>query len=252
MEMVPPSTKPTFEESFPEIRRIVWSRKGGWSHLSLMEWSDVAAIVTARIWEKWDLYDPAKPLENWCNTLISNSFKNLKRDLGGRWHRPCVGGGKANGSSCAHNLGGDTCEVTKSRTQCAECPLYAEWEKTRRHQFNIKVPVALENHTREVGDMPGESFDIKAVEATVHQQMKVNLTQWEWRIYHALYVRHLKPAAVSEELQELPKTWKRALRAEEQTSYAFVLDRQRWFKELMFDILKREGYDLKETLNYAR
>mgnify|MGYP001560078143 CR=1 FL=1 len=97
----PTVEKPTFEQCVPEIKRIVWSRKGGWTHVSLMEWQDVASLSVTRIWKQWHLYDPKRPLENWANTVISNVFKNLKRDLRGRYDRPCVGGGKANGSSCA-------------------------------------------------------------------------------------------------------------------------------------------------------
>ncbi len=243
--------KPTFEECVPEIKRIVWARKGGWTHVSLMEWKDVASISTIRIWKQWHLYDPKRPLENWCNTIISNVFKNLKRDLRGRYDRPCVGGGKANGASCSYNSGGDSCRLTKSRTQCAECPLYAEWEKTRRHQFNIKSTVALDFHSQEVSTMPQEVFDADTVKAVVDAEMKANLTPWEWRIYQALYIRHLKPAKVSEELETLVKTWKRVPYPDEQTSYPFVLDRQRWFRELMFTVLKREGYDLQAFLDYA-
>lgn len=246
------TVKPTFDESVSEIKRIVWSRKGGWTHVSLMEWQDVSSVCTTRIWKQWHLYDGIRPLENWCNTIISNVFKNLKRDLRGRYDRPCCGGGKANGASCVYNLGGDSCSFTKSRTQCAECPLYADWQKGRRHQFNIKSPVALENHTQEVSNMPSESFDIESVEGLMHKQMRANLTQWEWKVYDALYVRHLKPAKVCEELQAQIQTWKRAPRAEEQTSYAFVLIKQRWFRELMMAILKREGYDLEAFLDYDR
>lgn len=82
--------------------------------------------------------------------------------------------------------------------------------------------------------------------------MRENLTQWEYRLYDALYIRHLKPAKVSEELQALVKTWKRAPREDEITSYTFVLTKQRWFRELMFEALKREGYDLEALIDYDR
>lgn len=236
---------PTFEEAYPQIKKIVWSRKGAWTYISLMEWQDVSAILIERVWTKWETFKPDKgPLENWVNTVVTRALLNLRRDLLLRWSRPCLKG-------CTHNLGGDSCEVTKSRTQCAECPLYADWEKTRKHQFNIKSTVALENHSQEVSNMPHESFDVEAMKTLVDGQMKANLTTWEYRVYHSLYVRHLKPAKVSEELQALVKTWKRAPREDEGTTYQFVLTKQRWFRELMFSILKREGYDLEATLDYA-
>ncbi len=253
MVVTPPTVdKPSFESCIPEVKRIVWSRKGGWTHVSLMEWKDVASECVIRIMKQWHLYDPKRPLENWCNTLISNVVKNLKRDLGGRYSRPCIGGGKANGASCAYNHGGDSCTLTKSGTQCAECPLYAEWEKTRRHQFNIKSTVALEFHSQEVSTMPQEVFDADVVKSLVDAQMKTNLTQWEWRVYDALYIQHLKPAEASHHLQSLIQGWKRAPREGELTTYQFVLEKQRWFRELMMEILRREGYDLQAFIDYAR
>ncbi len=239
------AAKPTFEQSYPEVKRIVASRKGGWTYGNLMEWSDVSSLVTTRIWQRWHLFNPAKgPLENWCNTIISRVLLNLRRDLALRYARPCVKG-------CAYNHGGNSCTLTKSGTQCAECPLYAEWEKTRRHQFNAKSTVALEFHAQEVSTMPQEVFDTESVKAVMDREMKANLTQWEWRVYHALYMRHLKPAEVSDHLQALLKTWKRAPRAEEVTTYQYVLEKQRWFRELIFAILKREGYDLQAFIDYA-
>ncbi len=237
--------KPTFDQSYPEIKRIVQSRKGSWTYISLMEWSDVSSIITTRIWKQWPLYQPTKgPLENWANTVITRALFNLRRDLALRYARPCV-------KSCVFNLGGDACEITPSRTQCDECPLYKDWNKTRRHQFNIKSTVALENHAQEVSNMPSESFDIEAVQTAVHKQMRANLTKWEYRVYHLLYVKHLKPAVVSEELQTLVKTWKRAPRPEELT-YQYVLTKQRWFKELILMVLKREGYDLQAFTDYVQ
>lgn len=240
------SANPTFEASYPEIQRIVQSRRGAWKHLSLMTWEEVKAAVVSRIWMQWRYYNPDRgPLENWCNTVISNALKNLVRDLRGRWERPCLGGGKANGSSCVHNLGGTTCEVTPSRTQCSECPLYADWAKTRQHQFNIKSTVALNNHAQEVSSVQGDFCDVEEVEETMHRQMRANLTRWEHRIYVMLYVEHLSPAETGVRLEALVKTWKRAPRADEEYGYQFILGKQRWFRELMKDALAREGYDVR-------
>ncbi len=251
----PTSTaKPTFESCIPEIKRIVASRKGGWTHVSLMEWQDVASNCMIRIMKQWYLYDHTRPLENWCNTLISNVFKNLKRDLVGRYSRPCVGGGKANGASCAYNTGGDACSApwVKSRTQCDECPLFAEWHKTRRHQFNIKSTVTLENHVQEVHNQPQDFCDIEGIQNTLHEKMKEELTTWEYRVYACLYIKHLSPNETSAALEAVTKKWKRLPRAEERFDYQFILEQQRWCKQMLFLILKREGYDLEAALNHDR
>ncbi len=228
--------KPSFEESYPEVARIVASRKGAWTYVSLMEWSDVSSIVTTRIWKQWHYYRPEKgPLENWANTVISRALVNLRRDLALRYARPCV-------KECSYNLGGDACGLTKSRTQCAECPLYAEWEKGRRHQFNIKSTVALDNHIQEVHSKPGDNCDIEGVKDMIDQRMKQELTTWEYKLYIMLYIKHLSPTDASVGLQQSIKTWKRAPRKDEEWGYQFILEKQRWFKELMMDILKREGH----------
>lgn len=241
----PTLDRPTFEQSYPEVARIVQSRRGAWTYLSLMEWSDVSAILVEHIWKKWGQYDPTKgPLENWANTLITGQLFNLRRNLLLRYSRPCLKG-------CVHNIDNTGCEVTPSRTQCDECPLYAEWARTRQHQLHIKSTVALDNHAQEVHSRQEDFCDIEGIKRTIDEQMRANLTRWEYRLYVLLYVRHLKPAEAGAQLEALVKTWKRAPREDEVFTYQFILAKQRWFKELMFDVLKREGYDLQAFLDYA-
>ncbi len=237
-------TKPSFEESAQEVIAIIETRRSSWTYLSLMEWSDVSAILRERIWRKWHLYEPAKAknLEHWVNTVITHALLNLRRDNLLRYARPCIGGGKTNGKSCAYNLGGDSCGFTKGGKQCAECPLYAEWQQTREAQLNLKSNVALEHHAQEVSNIQGDFNDIEAIKDQLDARMKEELTQWEWKVYTLLYVQHLTPTMASVKLEELVKTWKRAPREEEQFSYQAVLQKGRWFKELMHDVLRREGH----------
>ncbi len=243
METPTAVVKPVFEQAYPEINRIVQSRRGAWTYLSLMEWSDVSAILIERVWAKWGTFNPERgPLENWVNTLVSRALMNLRRDLLLRWSRPCVGGWNARGKTCVHNLGGDSCEITKSHKQCEQCPIYADWKKAREHQLHIKSTVALDNHAQEVSNLQEDFCDYEGIKATLDAWMRRELTQWEYKLYHALYVRHISPSETSEELQALVKTWKRAPRADEQYNYQFILTKQRWFKELMKEILRREGH----------
>ncbi len=237
-------SKPTFEESYPEINKIVQSRKSAWTYTSVSEWADLSQILLMRVFEKWSQFDPAKgPLENWVNRLVTNAILNAKRDIGGsRWMRPCCGGGKSNGKSCIYNTGGDSCTYTKSGKQCAECPLFAEWAKTRQHQFNIKSTVALENHAQEVSNLQGDFSDIEGVKEMLDKKMKGELTAWEYHVYRCIYVKHMTPAETGKELEAITKKWKRAPREEERFDYQFILSKQRWCKEMMITILKREGH----------
>ncbi len=244
--------KPTFEESLPEINRIVQSRRAAWTYISVDPFEDISQEILMRVFKKWHTFDPKKgPLEHWLNRFVSNAILNEKRDRGGnRWAKPCIGGGKSNGRSCTYNTGGDTCSYTKSGKQCAECPLYADWAKGRQHQFNIKSTVALDNHAQEVSNQQQDFLDIEGIQATLHRRMREETTPWEWRIFACLYIRHMTPAQTVTVLEEVVKKWKRAPRAEERFDYQFVLSQQRWCRQMLFEIARREGYDLQAALNY--
>lgn len=242
MTEIPPS-KPTFEESYPEVNRIVQSRRGSWTYISLMEWADVSAILIEHTWKKWNKFDPAKgPLEHWLNRLISYRLINLRRDLLLRWSRPCIGGWNARGKTCVHNLGGDACEITSTNKQCEQCPIYADWKKGREHQLHLKSPVALDYHIQEVSSMPGDFHDYDGIKKKVDTLMRGELTQWEFKAYTLLYVQYLSPTATSQALEKLIKSWKRAPREEEQYEYQAVLSMQRRFKQMMVQVLRREGH----------
>jgi hypothetical protein len=239
-----PTTKPTFEACSTEVISIIARRKSSWAYVSIMEWNEVSNILLEHIWAKWSLYDPvkAKSLEHWANRVITNRLFNLRRDLIGRYSRPCIGGGKASGQHCVYNSGGTGCSFTASKKQCSECPLYAEWQKTREPQFNIKNNVALEYHAQEVSNIQGDFSDVDGIKKKLDAAMHEELTTWEWHIYKALYIDHLSPTETSEHLQLIVKTWKRAPRANEVAGYQSVLQHKRQLEGMMREWLRREDH----------
>lgn len=80
--------KPTFNEAYPEIERIVSSRRGAWTYLSILPWEDVHQELLIRIYNKWDKYDPEKApkLENWINTVVTNALYGLIRQ-NSKWNK---------------------------------------------------------------------------------------------------------------------------------------------------------------------
>lgn len=249
-QSIDPFIKPTFEEAYDEINQIIQRRKSSWTYVSIMPWEDVSQILLIRVYNKWHTYEPAKTtktgkpvkMEKWVNTLISNAIKNLKRDLLLRTSRPCIGGGKTNGVPCAFNMGGDSCLFTPSKTQCAECPTYAKWQKEREAQHKARSQVALENHSQEVSNIQGDFIDTNIIKCQVDAIMVKQLSQWEAKVYRLLFVKHMTPTQVSEELALSAKNRKRPLRPEEKTNYQAVLAMQREFKGMMMEILRREGH----------
>ncbi len=244
------STKLPFEDVYPQLQAIIARRRGAWVYVSIMEWADIAQILSLRLWTKYPLYDPArgqgtpeKRLEKWANRLITNAVQNLCRDVGGRrLARPCVGGGSANGKRCTKNLGAETCSYTPSRIQCAECPLYAKWERERKAQHYAKAQVSIENHTQEVYNQPGDSTDVAAVKEWLHTTMLSELSRWEGRIYRLSIMQELPPARVVDILAKEVAKRKRPLAPQEGCTYGHILQYNRTFRGMMRICLLREGH----------
>lgn len=238
------SPKPTFEEAYPEIAAIVAKRRRDWTYLSILPWEDVSQILLIRLYTKWDHYRPDKApkMEHWVNTVITHALANLRRDNSLRYARPCIGGGKTNGKSCAYNQGGDSCAYTKSGLQCAECPLYAEWVKKRQPVFHIQSSVALENHQQEVSNIQDDFIDSEQIKGALDVAMLSELTRWEGKVYKCLFQRHLSPTDTCVWLIKEAAKRKRPLSPAEPTSYSAILIMQREFKGMMKEWLRREGY----------
>jgi hypothetical protein len=185
--------KPTFEESFDFINQEIRKRSKKWSLTSLnwIDYDDISQIIRIHIYEKWHLYDVGKPLGPWLNRIISNQIKNLVRNHYGNFARPCL--------KCEAAEGEASCKIYE--LQCNDCPLYAKWEKTKRSAYNIKIPVALEDHTTEVKSTKFDDFiDTEVQIEKVHIRMEKILKPNEWIVYKGLYIDYLEEDEVAEKL----------------------------------------------------
>ena len=218
--------KLTFESEIVEIRKLISNRKAEW-RLSTLDWEDVEQMLLTRVWQKFHTYDPTKgKLDCWVNRLISNFIKNLLRDNLTKFSRPCTLG-------CVFNLGNGACSFTKSKIQCAECPMYANWQKKKESQFNIKASLPLENHSQEVNNQPGDFLDIDYAKKVIDQKIKEKLTDREKKIYTMLYVDFMTAQQVSEKLKYKDKMY-----ATE--SYAKILEFQKKIIKLSTQVIREE------------
>jgi DNA-directed RNA polymerase specialized sigma24 family protein len=176
------SSKASFESKISEINQEINKRKHKWNLTSLawMDFSDVSQILRIHIYKKWNLYDPKKPLAPWINRIVSNQIKNLIRNNYGNYSRPCL--------KCAAAEQEDGCSIYAS--QCSKCPLYAKWEKSKKSAHNIKLPVALENHTQEVHNIIEDEIDIEKTAKNIHAKMQQVLKPIEWKFYDLYYIQH--------------------------------------------------------------
>jgi DNA-directed RNA polymerase specialized sigma24 family protein len=172
-----------FEDVIAVIDNEIKKRKGKWNLtiLAWMDFQDVSQILRIHIYKKWKLYDQRKPLEPWLNRIISNQIKNLIRNNYGNYGRPCL--------KCAAAESEDLCSIYTK--QCSSCPLYANWEKSKKRAHDTKLPLSLENHSQEVYSMSSDFCDIERNSKKLHEKMKQILKPHEWIIYQKLYEENL-------------------------------------------------------------
>jgi len=173
---------PTFEESLVFINNEINKRKNKWT-LTILAWidyEDVAQILRIHIYKKWHLYDPSHSLGPWVNRIISNQIKNLIRNNYGNYCRPCL--------KCAASDGSEGCSIYSK--QCSACPLFHNWEKTKKVAYDTKLPVSLELHQQEVHNRANESIDIEKTADNIHEKMRLALKPVEYKVYKSLYVDH--------------------------------------------------------------
>ena len=185
--------KPTFEESYDFINQEIRKRSKKWSLTSLnwIDYDDVSQIIRAHIYEKWDLYDPQKPLGPWLNRIISNQIKNLIRNYYGNFARPCL--------KCEAAEGETFCKIYE--TQCDDCPLYAKWGKTKKAAYSIKIPLSLEDHIFETNSIEFSSGGntekhVKLMHIKMNEILKPN----ELIVYEGLYIKYMEEDEVAKKL----------------------------------------------------
>jgi len=172
--------KPTFESKIDSINSEIIKRKSKWNLTAInwMDFSDVAQILRIHIYKKWHLYNPTKPLAPWVNRIISNQIKNLIRNNYSNFTRPCL--------KCAAAETEEGCAIYGK--QCSSCPLFANWEKSKKNAHDTKLTLSIENHSQEVNDMPTDNINVEKAAGNIHMKMQKVLKPIEWKVYTALYI----------------------------------------------------------------
>ena len=176
---MPRKKKLKFEDCIEQIDVEINKRRGRWNltALSWMDFDDVSQIIRVHIFKKWHLYDQSKSLAPWINTLISNQIKNLIRNNYGNYCRPCLKCAAAESESLCYIYG----------TQNSSCPLFAQWEKTKKAAYLTKLPSPLESVEHETENMELKEFDFDAILKRLNKQLKKKVN--EWIVYENLYLK---------------------------------------------------------------
>jgi DNA-directed RNA polymerase specialized sigma24 family protein len=191
--------KLTFEESIDIIDAEILKRKHRW-HLTAIAWmdfEDVAQKIRLHIYNKWDKWNPDRPLQPWLNQVINNQMTNILRNNYSNFSRPCLG--------CKFNTGDGRCELYGEQSNY--CRDYAKWEKTKKPATDVKFPVSLNSPiSKENGSTATLESLLKNSEASInieqlipnfHAAMKRVLNNIEWRLYTYLYIDGLDEACAA-------------------------------------------------------
>lgn len=226
----------TYEDKSDEIDIEVKKRRGKWflDSLAWFDFEDVEQIIKAHIYKKWHQWDQRRSLKPWINKIITNQMKNILRNNYSNFVRPCLN--CPFNQSCATKDGGESslCGFTKTGLQDSSCPLYAKWEKTKKPAYGIKMALALENHTNEVGAMQDDSFDIIASQEKLNLQMKKQLSPKQFVVYDLLFIKNLDEEEVAKKMGY--KTTEKGRKA----GYKQIKNLKKMFKQKAQEILATE------------
>lgn len=189
---MPSTLKPLFEDCYTQIKIEIEKRRHKWTLTSIawMDYDDVAAVIMAHVWKKWDKWDHARPLNPWLSKVIGHQISNLIRNNYSSYSRPCL--------RCEYNEGDEGCSMYG--TQCDKCPLFAKWTKSKRNALNIKLPLSSTAHEQEISQMPQENLKIESAELQIRQKMKEQLLDSEWKIYELMFVKDYTDEQIAKEL----------------------------------------------------
>jgi hypothetical protein len=169
------------ETLIPVIQNEINKRRNKWT-LSSLSFEDVSQIVLIRVVKKYHKFTPGKSeFTHWVNKVITNTIRNVLRDNYLKYSRPCILG-------CIHNTGNEMCSLTKSGKQCAECPLYRDWARLKREQFNINQPVSLDNHIAEIENEKCGFFDLIGATNKLNVEMQKRLRPADFQVYKSIYI----------------------------------------------------------------
>ena len=225
---MPRRKKILFEEKLPIIEIEIRKRRNKWQ-LNVLKWmsfEDVEQIIKLHIFKKWSMWDQKKALEPWLSRVIANQIRNLIRNNYTNYVKPCM--------SCPYNLGDDFCSLNISGSQDSSCEKYAVWSKSKRYGYNIKLPLELENHSREVEEMPLHQLDFSQSISLLNQEMKKVLSENYFRAYEMLFFEKMSDEDVAKFLGY------RSSEKNRKIGYKQIKNLKKLFRDKAVEILKNK------------
>lgn len=222
----------SFEEKQDVVDNEIRKRRSRWflGSVTYLDFDDVSQILRAHIYKKWHLWDQSKQLEPWLNRVISNQIKNLIRNNYGVFAKPCTGC-PFNESTCVEP---EACSFTEEGKQNTSCPLFKKWSKSKKHEFNIKMPMSFEVHDFELKTSVEDHVDMEVAAEKLHMEMKKRLTAKQFLAYTLLYIKNLSDENVAKKLGYKTSEKNRT------AGYRQIKNLKNMFQDLAKKIMKEE------------
>ena len=200
--------------------------------MAWLDFDDVCQIIRAHIYRKWEQWDQKRPLKPWLNKIIANQFKNILRNHYSNFARPCL--------NCPFNSDTeyDLCSFTQSGLQDHTCPLYAKWEKTKKHAYNVKITLSLENHSHQIMEGGYDSFvslNIEEASIKLIKELKLSLNSRQFQAFELLYVKNMTDEEAAQEMGF------KSTEAGRKAGYKQIKNLKKLLKEKAEKILEKKG-----------
>lgn len=184
---------PYFEDFANEIDEEIDKQRYRWMLESIqwIDFKDVAQIIRLHIYAKWYLYDSTKAIRPWVAKIVSNQIRNLVRNVYYNKAPVC--------SRCPANQGNELCGIFGG-IHDRRCPVYQAWTTKKQDQYNVSIPLPLENHLEEVHEAPYDHIDVERAATEIHARMLEILSGKERRAYELMFVHGMSDKEVAEKL----------------------------------------------------
>lgn len=228
-----PNKKLTYEDFAETIDQELKKRRRNWflTSVNWIDFDDVCQIIRAHISRKWDQWDQSRSIKPWLNKIIANQMKNILRNHYSNYARPCL--------NCPFNTDAEynLCSFTASGEQDRTCPLYAKWESSKKHAYNVKIPLALEYHIHEV-DGGSEQFigsDVESSSKKLFIEMERALNPRQYAAFKMLYIENKTEEEVAEAMGF------KSTESGRKAGYKQIKNLKKMLKEKAAKILKNKG-----------
>lgn len=191
-------TQPEYENHLPIIDECLTTKKYRWKDNTIVwkQWRDVEQDVKIHLFLQWYQYDKTKPLKPWIMTIVDNQVFNIKRNIWGKFAKPCA--------SCDAALPSNMCKLFTYQSE--ECPQYNHWQRTKETAYNLNNAVSMDLPSRDETEISLIQSEFKKIVFEIEEELKLKMTPREGEFYELYFIQNLSDDEVVEKMKLMTPT----------------------------------------------